>query len=120
MKKYIALGVVLGILLVVSVVLGANMVAAQGPTNVAPTLQQMKQWHESVHGAGTFDGMANLMEQSFGKDWLNQMHGPNGVMNGAGMMGGVNSPNDFRGMMGGVNSPNGFGGMMGGWTTPRR
>ena len=101
MKKYIALGVVLGILLVVSVVLGANMVAAQGPTNGVPSLAQMKQWHESVHGAGTWDGMVKQMEQSFGKDWFNQMHGPNGVMNGAGMMGGANSPSDFRGMMGG-------------------
>ena len=111
MKKYIAAGIVIGLVVALGIGLGAAAVFAQGPTPGAPTVDQMKQWHESMHGAGSWDAMVQRMEQAFGKDWFNQMHGPNGPMNGAGSSGS---------MMNGANGPYhmGNGSMMGGWATP--
>ncbi len=83
MKKLIVVGVLVGWLLVLGIAVG--VASAQGPTPTAPTLAQMKAFHESVHGAGTWDAMAQAMEQYWGKDWFNQMHGPNGFMQNGGM-----------------------------------
>ena len=116
MKKYVAAGIVIGLMAALGIGLGAGAVFAQGPTPGAPTVDQMKQWHESMHGAGTWDAMAQQMEQAFGKDWFNQMHGPNGPMNGQNPMGAGTAGS----MMNGANSQNhmGSGSMMGGWATP--
>ena len=113
MKKYMAIGIVIGLVVALGIGWGATAIFAQGPTPNAPTLDQMKGWHETMHGAGTWDAMVQQMEQAFGTDWFNQMHGPNGVMNSGGMMNGA-------GMMNGWNGQNhmGNGGMMGGWTNP--
>ena len=121
MKKYVAAGIVIGLVVALGIGLGVGAVFAQGPTPGAPTVDQMKQRHESMHGAGGWDAMVQQMEQGFGKDWFNQMHGSNGAMNGAGMMNGQNSmgSGNVNGMMDGANSQNhmGNGGMMGGWAT---
>ena len=87
MNKYIVLGVVLGIALTVAVGVAANAAFAQGPAGVPLTLAQMQQMHGAMHGAGTWDAMAQTMTQAFGADWFNQMHGPNGFMQNGGMMG---------------------------------
>jgi hypothetical protein len=110
MKKYILLGIVIGLLAALVIGYGVATTFAQGPNPNAPTVEQMKAWHESMHGAGTWDAMAQQMEQVHGKDWFNQMHGPNGYMNG--MMNGQNPMGN--GMMNGQNHMgNGnWGGMM--------
>jgi hypothetical protein len=107
MKKYLLLGIAIGLVIAVGVGFGVGTVLAQGPTPTTPTVDQMKQMHESMHGIGTWDSMVQQMEQAFGKDWFNQMHGSNGIMNGAGMMNGANGQNHMGG-----------GGMMGGGTNP--
>ena len=122
MKKYVAAGIVIGLVVALGIGLGAGAVFAQGPTPGAPTVDQMKQWHESIHGAGSWDAMVQQMGQSVGTDWLDQMHGPNGVMNGASMMNGQNpmGSGHVNSMMSGANGQNhmGNGAMMGGWATP--
>jgi hypothetical protein len=120
MKKYVAAGIVIGLVVALVIGLSAGAVFAQGPTPGAPTVNQMKQWHESMHGVGSWDAMVQRMEQAYGKDWFSQMQGPNGVMNGAGMMNGQNpmGAGTAGSMMNGANSQNhmGSGSMMGGWT----
>jgi hypothetical protein len=98
MKRYIVIGIVIGLVLALGIGFGASVVLAQGPNPGAPSLGQMQQMHESMHGAGSWDRMVQQMEQTFGKDWFGQMHGPNGVMNGAGMMNGQH-PMGNGGMM---------------------
>ena len=112
MKKYIALGVLIGVLLAVGVGLGASVVLAQGPTPQTPTLEQMKTMHEAMHGAGTWDAMVQQMEQLHGKDWFNQMHGRNDMMNG--MMNG-----NWQNHMGNGNFGPMMNGMMRGWGNTR-
>ena len=110
MKKLIVVGVLVGLLLVLGITVG--VASAQGPTPTVPTLAQMKAWHESVHGAGTWDAMAQAMQQAWGNDWFNQMHGPNGFMQNAW------NGNAPYGRMGCARSSNGTTapyGMMGSW-----
>ncbi|MBI3732504.1 MAG: hypothetical protein HY259_03490 [Chloroflexi bacterium] len=107
MKKYLAAGIVIGLLAALAIGVGANAVLAQGPGPAGVTLDQMKTMHESVHGAGTWDAMAAQMEAQFGADWFNQMHGSGGVMHGGIMNGGnmMSGWNSMGGMMGGSNAP---------------
>ena len=104
MKKYIALGMVIGLILALGIGWGASVVLAQGPTPPAPTQAQMQAMHEAMHGAGSWDAMARQMEQFFGPDWFSRMHGPNGMtgtvpsgMNGTSWQ---NHMSNFGGMMG--------------------
>jgi hypothetical protein len=114
MKKYILLGVVVGLLVALVIGYGVATTFAQGPNPNAPTVEQMKAWHEARHGAGTWDAMAQQMEQLHGKDWFNQMHGPNGYMNNMGNMLNGQYPMMGNGNWGGMMN----GGMMGSWATP--
>ncbi len=104
MKKGIAIGVLLGLLLAFGVGVTVTAVSAQGTVPTPPTLAQMKVWHEAHHGAGTWNAMAQAMQQAWGTDWFNQMHGPNGFATQGGTRGGANGWNG--------NAPYG---MMGGW-----
>jgi hypothetical protein len=73
---------VIGLVLALGIGWGASVVLAQGPTPQWPTQAQMEAMHDAMHGEGSWDAMVLRMQQYFGQDWFNQMHGPNGMMNG--------------------------------------